>query len=659
MEISQFHYGTILCLFAGCILTVPVLSAQFFALDNPCLEKFRLCSTSCRVSYMTGSLNCQFCVCDDPKYSIAWPEPTTPTPTTTTTPGPTTTLPPGQWIANNIVYTKLEHPCVEYYASCPLLCPKGTQALPNGTMCETCDCGGSITDLLGKRDFKEQFLVKPKLTTHRKKRRGHSPKQRTACFQFHFACPIFRCPDGMAFALAPNGCRECRCIPIETTTSTTIAPTTKTAVHSSFLQLYCQVEPSDCPTGCTVVDFRVSEWHCYHCHCPDQQFVALQNPCDQENYLCPNTCQVRHLVNHQNQTLSCEFCDCQLKGHIFNRHHKVRRQTSADCPFSCPGYCHQLRIQHPHPYTVFGRKKRQAGCSGQCSKCPYNNPVHTSPDTQSVPIYTEQPVPVTTKAPHMTVLTEDHCIPEYRETELLHRFCTDILRVNIHNTVCLYCRYRTSTNSTIIVPKSKIQDLLKETTTSSATTRPYTTQYSTISPTQEALTTQPTTILPTTTKTTTSTTTTPKPTTTSTERTTTATTTTTSTTTKAAVTTPPIPQCHTCDSVNCTDGDLQECNTGTEYCMNTLRQGGDGSRTITRRCVSENECFDKWWIVTADDPKCLSKQNTPTGKAGEPIECNFCCKGAGCNRLMRIPDSQLYTGQDHPSSGMGGIIQIG
>lgn len=46
-----------------------VLSAQFFALDNPCLEKFRLCSTSCRVSYMTGSLNCQFCVCDDPKYS--------------------------------------------------------------------------------------------------------------------------------------------------------------------------------------------------------------------------------------------------------------------------------------------------------------------------------------------------------------------------------------------------------------------------------------------------------------------------------------------------------------------------------------------------------------------------------------------------------------
>lgn len=48
---------------------------------------------------------------------------------------------------------------------------------------------------------------------------------------------------------------------------------------------------------------------------------------------------------------------------------------------------------------------------------------------------------------HPLVVTEDHCIPEYRETHLLHQFCTNILRVNITNIVCLYCRYRTSTNS--------------------------------------------------------------------------------------------------------------------------------------------------------------------------------------------------------------------
>lgn len=150
------------------------------------------------------------------------------------------------------------------------------------------------------------------------------------------------------------------------------------------------------------------------------------------------------------------------------------------------------------------------------------------------------------------------------------------------------------------MPKSKIQSLLRETTTTSATTKPYTTQYPTVSPTQETLTPQPTTMPPTpTTKATTATPkSTTKSTTTSTERSTTVTT---SMTTKVEVTTPPVPQCYTCDRVNCTDGDLQECNTGTEFCMNTLKQGGDGSRTITRRYVSikcggqEKLCI--WFVV--------------------------------------------------------------
>nr|XP_022310890.1 uncharacterized protein LOC111116194 [Crassostrea virginica] len=117
--------------------------------------------------------------------------------------------------------------------------------------------------------------------------------------------------------------------------------------------------------------------------------------------------------------------------------------------------------------------------------------------------------------------------------------------------------------------------------------------------------------------------------------------------------------CHTCTGVNCSRADLQECNTGATYCMNTMTQDQNGIRTITRGCVSENECFSKWWIITADDPRCLSMKNTPTGQPGQPIECNYCCKGAGCNQILRIPDSLLYTGEDHPSSGIGGVIQIG
>ena len=44
--------------------------------------------------------------------------------------------------------------------------------------------------------------------------RDHTHSDRTSCFQFLFACPIFRCPAGMTFAVSQEGCQECRCIPI-------------------------------------------------------------------------------------------------------------------------------------------------------------------------------------------------------------------------------------------------------------------------------------------------------------------------------------------------------------------------------------------------------------------------------------------------------------
>lgn len=61
-----------------------------------------------------------------------------------------------------------------------------------------------------------------------------------------------------------------------------------------------------------------------------------------------------------------------VSGQIFNRHHKVRRQTSTDCPYSCPAYCHQQKSQSISYYNSFGRKKRQVGCGGKCLKCPYS-----------------------------------------------------------------------------------------------------------------------------------------------------------------------------------------------------------------------------------------------------------------------------------------------
>jgi hypothetical protein len=74
------------------------------------------------------------------------------------------------------------------------------------------------------------------------------------------------------------------------------------------------------------------------------------------------------------------------------------------------------------------------------------------------------------------------------------------------------------------------------------------------------------------------------------------------------------------------------------------------------RCVSEDECYNKWLSVSRFNPSCLSKTNTPTGNLDDPIECDFCCKGAGCNNFMRIPDNLLYSGEDHPANELGDHI---
>ncbi|XP_062588562.1 uncharacterized protein LOC134250227 isoform X2 [Saccostrea cucullata] len=675
---------------------------------------------------MTGSLNCQFCVCDDPRFSIAWPESTTPAPTTTTTPRPT--LPEGQWMANNIIYTKLKNPCSEFYAACPLLCKRGNFTYTNGTTCETCTCERDFFNIIGKREYPG------KISLHRREavrynhysKNGHGPRP---CF--HFGCPIFRCPEGLRFAISPTGCEECRCIPIDPPTTSSPQISTTAPGNENFIQMYCRKEPSDCPPGCSVVDFRVTDWHCYHCHCPENNYVALQKPCDQQNFLCSSTCAVRNLVNSKNQTDSCEFCDCTPTAR-YGRGHKISKRDT-QCPMHCPHFCHFGRQKSSDTiFQALGRRKRQTmGCFGDCSHCPYNNQLlegnlqTTIPTSPSKVHHPELHFPrncfqeksefvnkncvrtfeltISGKMCHICELyntegqlvylehsrhvTADHCFTsKYRE--FLTNICAHVSEVHTSSDVCLLCTYKTQQNEIIILQRNQLQTILQQnhisiqqtespnthrtiTSTPTLSTKHFTTkEQTTHKRTTESI---PTTVvtsrdtIPTTKVTTTvappSTTTKAAPPTTTTTvapstKTTTSTPSTTTTSTPKTTTVAP-PMCHTCSNVTCSSADLQECNTGSEYCMNTLIQQRDGSRIITRGCVSEDECYNKWWIVSADNPSCLSKKNTPTGRPGAPIECNYCCKGAGCNQLMRIPDSLLYTGEDHPSNAMGGIIQIG
>ncbi|KAK3095490.1 hypothetical protein FSP39_015302, partial [Pinctada imbricata] len=525
---------------------------QFVALDRPCLDKYRLCSTHCSVSQLRGDFNCQFCVCDDPKYEIAWP-----TSTTTAIPLTSTTVRrrtdrPGEWTVNNITYSKIHNPCYQIEANCPINCKRHN---------ETKD-----------RDYRARVHIKRSL--------------RKMCMPL-FSCPIKRCPSGQTFQLTTFGCPMCQCVPL-----------TYQDTNPHFLSLFCKLEPDGCPADCNVVDYRVGEWHCYHCNCPANSYKALANPCKDDKYLCPTHCTVRDLTDSRDSSIVCQYCDC-------GGFHREWPYGQGKLEFSLTG---------------FGEKTRPT-----CS--PTTRHIQSAGSSY-----------------HKLSITDQHCLPA-----ALSIFCPGQCKT-FHVSNCYYC----SCNGGFLTV-SFIRHVLEgigphktdqhtdnsRTTTTVSTTTPVV--YTTMEPSKSTH--QPT--VPTTTAPST-----PVPTTT--RRTTAARTNTRGTATVSYSAKPN--SCYLCSGLSCSEKDAQVCPSDQDYCMSTINQDEQGERNITRRCVTEDVCYNQWWIVSADSPTCVAMTNDLNGPSGNPEICNFCCKGSLCNKQGRIPDGDLYKGEAHPSAS---IITIG
>ncbi|XP_062601477.1 uncharacterized protein LOC134263185 [Saccostrea cucullata] len=206
------------------------------------------------------------------------------------------------------------------------------------------------------------------------------------------------------------------------------------------------------------------------------------------------------------------------------------------------------------------------------------------------------------------------------------------------------------------------QTLPSKTSTSTTTTPSSTTRAPTSTtrmPTSTRTTpTSTTTMLTSTTRAPTSTTTTPTSTTraptsttttpTSTTRAPTSTTTTPTSTTRAPTSTTTTPtsttstptSCYLCDGIptflcerlstplTCNSADQQ-------FCINKLVNNRDGSRTLDRRCATEQECRHEWWEKTSDRQQCVGyDQNSFTTTH---FECSFCCTTPKCNKNI-VPD---------------------
>nr|XP_034336678.1 integumentary mucin C.1 isoform X8 [Crassostrea gigas] len=111
---------------------------------------------------------------------------------------------------------------------------------------------------------------------------------------------------------------------------------------------------------------------------------------------------------------------------------------------------------------------------------------------------------------------------------------------------------------------------------------------------------------------------------------------------------PVVRKCYSCgDSLNSIPcdtraiyvGNVQDCGPGEDYCMTDLIHTGQTFPSIYKRCVTEDECRNKWLHQTSDLEHCTNYGNV---LVEGHYSCHFCCTSDGCNS-KQIPDkSTLY-----------------
>nr|XP_034304717.1 integumentary mucin C.1 isoform X2 [Crassostrea gigas] len=94
-----------------------------------------------------------------------------------------------------------------------------------------------------------------------------------------------------------------------------------------------------------------------------------------------------------------------------------------------------------------------------------------------------------------------------------------------------------------------------------------------------------------------------------------------------------------CDIRSIYTGNLQQCGPGEDFCMTDLIHNGQPFPTIFKRCVTEEECRNKWLHQTSDLEHCTNYGNV---LVEGHYSCHFCCTSDGCNSNQIPEKSTLY-----------------
>lgn len=659
--LSQWSALVLLVAICGVISSDP----EFVALVNPCRNQDVICPVNCSIMKMSGSTNCEFCFCKNPLDSVAWPDPTTTTERPTTP--RTTTLPPGHYFVNNVHYVELKNPCVLSNAMCPVTCRRGNITMATGTTCEKCECpdmhhrlDGEQSIVVGRREVMSERLTpsdempreqpfypyRQQMPVQPVPQRMYHEFWNRPCMPF-FTCPILSCPHGQHMPVQQNGCRICQCVedhhPVQITqnpsTTTKVTAPPSTIDPANFLEMFCLPRADDCPSSCHVTNYRVDNWNCYHCSCPEgQTFIALQHPCDVTAYVCPSKCSIRNTETSSDPTSTCQLCDCT---NISPAGGIIRRFLVGDFG---PGPGHNSHVAYSGPvqggngfdnnkYIQDGFNYINSKPQETTSQLPVNTRM-TTPMTPTGPVSTEDPE-------SLCLTNQEDCPVQICRLQTIGHSChlclcgdiyfrdSDVEKFHIlHKTTTSKLPATSTVTSSSIsttAPSTAIPTTHAHSTASSSTSRPTTTPPTTISSTRvrstKIISTGASSVIVPVTKV---------------------------TQLPVSVTTTTVSKsCYKCNETNCKQSDLDACAPGMDYCMNTIIQDKNGLREFRRECVGEKECYDKWWIQSMNNPVCLGMYNKDKGPADQPEVCYFCCKGPSCNRAARIEDYNLYTGDDH------------
>ncbi|CAC5389452.1 unnamed protein product [Mytilus coruscus] len=401
----------------GSVAAQTQATPSFYALDNPCFDKDKLCSSSCEVVTLKHDVVCEFCYCKNPDNKISWPTTVPTVPTTIQTTLTTSGTRSPYITVNNITYVTLRNPCELKFAMCPTFCEKSNVSY-HGRICENCYCPKvPPKDVFGKRDNTLGNVVLPGRKLKRENAEDISKESYNSktkrCVPFF--CPLYRCPAGKVFEIGPDGCQICRCI-IKQQAGSKPDPT----------ELFCLPSPEYCHSDCLVHNITVDDWHCFFCRCPQGEvFMAMLNPCNHKVRVCPSYCTIRHLEDIILGTIRCDYCDCKTtKKQDLERESRFLLQVDSkvtniaiastlhclELPGDCPSYCHAFTVHNNAwkchvclchgvliPRTFIHHLHSSSLTSGVASPSISTSPYYTKPhSSKTVESLTTSEVPVTT-----------------------------------------------------------------------------------------------------------------------------------------------------------------------------------------------------------------------------------------------------------------------